>query len=65
MSKRVEVKPKRKQWSDKLFKIGATVAGVYVLAIIVLMIFQLFSGFADNSHWRVLVLLRSEGRECF
>lgn len=41
MSKQVSLRHRLP--ADKLFKIGATVAGTYVLAIIVLMIFQLSS----------------------
>lgn len=36
-------KPKRRPISDKVFKIGATVAGVYVLVMIALLVFQLVS----------------------
>ena len=57
--------------SDKVFKIAATVAGVYVLAIIVLMVFQLYSeshkvfeheglSFITGSSWNAV-----EGRESF
>ncbi|WP_245871565.1 phosphate ABC transporter permease subunit PstC [Candidatus Nitrosotenuis aquarius] len=57
--------------ADKIFKITATVAGVYVLAIIVLIVFQLYSeshlvweheglGFITGSEWNAV-----EGREAF
>jgi phosphate transport system permease protein len=57
--------------ADKIFKIVATVAGVYVLAIIVLIVFQLYSeshlvweheglGFITGSEWNAV-----EGREAF
>ena len=57
--------------SDKLFKLGATVAGVYVLVIIVLIVFQLSFesypiwaeeglGFVTGTDWNPV-----EGRESF
>ncbi len=57
--------------ADKIFRIVATVAGIYVLAIIVLMVFQLYSeshlvweheglGFITGSEWNAV-----EGREVF
>ena len=57
--------------SDKIFKVGATVAGAFVLVIIVLMVFQLFAesfpiwekegvSFVIGSDWDV-----REGRESF
>ncbi|MDI1494789.1 MAG: phosphate ABC transporter permease subunit PstC [Cenarchaeum symbiont of Oopsacas minuta] len=57
--------------SDKLFKIGATIAGVYVLVIIALIVFQLFFesypiwieegfGFVTGTDWNPV-----EGRESF
>ena len=57
--------------ADKIFKIAATVAGVYVLAIIVLIVFQLYSeshlvweheglDFITGSQWNAV-----EGREAF
>lgn len=57
--------------ADKIFKVAATVAGVYVLAVIVLMVFQLYSeshlvwehegiGFITGSEWNAV-----EGRESF
>lgn len=57
--------------ADKIFKIAATVAGVYVLAIIVLIVFQLYSEshlvwehegleFITGSQWNAV-----EGREVF
>ncbi len=63
--------PRRKPISDKIFKIGATVAGVYVLAVIALMIFQLISesvpvweefglSFITSTDWNAV-----EGRESF
>ena len=36
-------KPGRRPISDKIFKVGATVAGVYVLVMVVLLVFQLFA----------------------
>ena len=63
-------KPRRFD-SDKLFKLGATVAGVYVLVIIVLIVFQLSFesypiwaeeglGFVTGTDWNPV-----EGRESF
>ena len=63
-------KPKR-LLSDKVFKIGATLAGVYVLIMIVLLVFQLFTesypiweeeglGFIIGTDWNAV-----EGRESF
>lgn len=57
--------------ADKIFRVMATVAGVYVLAVIVLMVFQLYSeshliweheglGFVTGSEWNAV-----EGREAF
>lgn len=57
--------------ADKIFRIGATAAGVYVLAIILLMVFELFSesheiwehsgvSFLTGSEWNAV-----EGREAF
>lgn len=57
--------------ADKIFKVAATVAGVYVLAVIVLIVFQLYSeshlvwehegiGFITGSEWNAV-----EGREAF
>lgn len=62
---------KRKPLSDKIFKIGATIGGVYVLVIIALMVFQLFSEsypvwqedgfeFIVKTDWNAV-----EGRESF
>lgn len=62
---------KRKLNTDKIFKIGATIAGTYVLAVIALMIFQLVSesypvwqeeglGFITGTDWNPV-----EGRESF
>ncbi len=64
-------KPKRRSISDKIFKVGATVAGVYVLVMIVLLAFQLLSesypvweeeglGFISGTDWNAV-----EGRESF
>lgn len=71
MAKKVESVRKRKPLSDKIFKIGATVAGVYVLAIIALMVFQLFAEsypiweedgleFITKTDWNAV-----DGRESF
>lgn len=57
--------------TDKIFRIIATVAGVYVLAVIVLIVFQLYSeshlvweheglGFITGAEWNAV-----EGREAF
>ncbi|MGQ0606378.1 MAG: phosphate ABC transporter permease subunit PstC [Candidatus Nitrosotenuis sp.] len=57
--------------TDKIFKVAATVAGVYVLAVIVLIVFQLYSeshlvwereglDFITGSEWNAV-----EGREAF
>lgn len=62
---------KHKIPSDKIFKVAATVAGVYVLVVIVLMVFQLYSqsyevfereglSFIVGSNWNAV-----EGRESF
>lgn len=62
---------KHKIPSDKIFKVAATVAGVYVLVVIVLMVFQLYSqsyevfereglSFIVGSDWNAV-----EGRESF
>ena len=64
-------KPGRRPISDKVFKLGATLAGVYVLIMIVLLVFQLFSesypiweenglSFIVGSDWNAV-----EGRESF
>ncbi len=69
--KKLQSSSKRKPLSDKIFKLGATIAGVYVLAIIVLMVFQLFSEsypvweeegfeFITKTDWNAV-----EGRESF
>ncbi len=73
MKKNIPIKHKgiRRFDSDKLFKIGATVAGVYVLVVIVLIVFQLsFAsypiwveegfGFVTGTDWNPV-----EGRESF
>ena len=57
--------------SDKIFKMGATIAGVFVLVIVALIVFQLASessliwqkegiGFISNTNWNPV-----EGRESF
>ncbi len=62
---------RRKPISDKIFKVGATLAGVYVLVIIALMIFQLISesapvwnefglSFITGTDWNAV-----DGRESF
>ena len=64
-------KPSRRPISDKIFKIGATVAGVYVLVMVALLVFQLFTesypiweeeglGFIVGTDWNAV-----EGRESF
>ena len=64
-------KPGRRPISDKIFKVGATVAGVYVLVMVVLLVFQLFSesypiweedglSFIGKTDWNAV-----EGRESF
>lgn len=64
-------KPTRRIPTDKIFRIIATVAGVYVLAVIVLIVFQLYSeshlvweheglGFITGAEWNAV-----EGRESF
>ena len=70
--KKILVTPhKRKINSDQLFKLGVTVAGTFVLAIIVLMIYQLISesypiwedeglSFVIGTDWNAV-----EGRESF
>ncbi|QLH06256.1 phosphate ABC transporter permease subunit PstC [Nitrosopumilus ureiphilus] len=61
----------RRQISDRIFKIGATVAGVYVLVMITLLVFQLISesypiweedglSFITGTDWNAV-----EGRESF
>lgn len=71
---RINLKPEKhgkRQISDKIFKIGATVAGVYVLVMIVLLVFQLVSesypiweedglSFITGTDWNAV-----EGRESF
>ena len=62
---------KRNPLSDKIFKIGVTIAGVYVLAIIVLIVFQLLAesypiweteglAFITKTDWNAV-----DGRESF
>ncbi len=64
-------KPKRHSISDKIFKVCATAAGVFVLVMIVLLVFQLISesypiweeeglGFITGTDWNAV-----EGRESF
>ena len=71
MAKVVSNAPKRRLNTDKIFKIGATIAGVYVLVIIALMIFQLTAesypiweeegfSFVTSTDWNAV-----EGRESF
>ncbi|RDJ36935.1 MAG: phosphate ABC transporter permease subunit PstC [Crenarchaeota archaeon] len=71
MAKVVSNPPKRRLNTDKIFKIGATIAGVYVLVIIALMIFQLTAesypiweeegfSFVTSTDWNAV-----EGRESF
>ena len=71
MQKGLGVTGKRKLNTDKIFKIGATIAGAYVLVIIALMVFELLSesypvwqeeglGFITGTDWNPV-----EGRESF
>ena len=71
MQKDLGVTGKRKLNTDKIFKIGATIAGAYVLVIIALMVFQLLSesypvwqeegiSFITGTDWNPV-----EGRESF
>lgn len=71
MQKGLGVTGKRKLNTDKIFKIGATIAGAYVLVIIALMVFQLLSesypiwqeegfSFITGTDWNPV-----EGRESF
>ena len=64
-------KPSRRPISDKIFKIGATAAGVFVLVMIALLLFQLVSesypvweeeglSFVTGTDWNPV-----EGRESF
>lgn len=64
-------KPSRRPISDKIFKLAATVAGVYVLVMVTLLVFQLFSesypiweedglSFIVGTDWNAV-----EGRESF
>jgi len=64
-------KPKRRPIADKIFKIAATCAGVYVLVMVVLLVFQLVSesypiweedglSFITGTDWNAV-----EGRESF
>ena len=71
MQKGLGVTGKRKLNTDKIFKIGTTIAGAYVLVIIALMVFQLLSesypvwqeegiSFITGTDWNPV-----EGRESF
>ena len=71
MKKKLVSQHKPKINSDKIFKIGATIAGTFVLVIIVLMVFQLVSesypiweeeglSFVIGTDWNAV-----EGRESF
>lgn len=64
-------RPGRLPISDKVFKVGATIAGVYVLVMVALLVFQLVSesypiwdkeglGFITKTDWNAV-----EGRESF
>jgi len=64
-------KPGRRPIADKIFKIGATVAGVYVLVMVTLLVFQLVSesypiweedglSFITSTDWNAV-----DGRESF
>ncbi len=64
-------RPGRLPISDKIFKVGATIAGVYVLVMVALLVFQLTSesypvweeeglGFITGTDWNAV-----EGRESF
>lgn len=64
-------KPSRRPIADKIFKIGATVAGVYVLVMVALLVFQLVSesypiweedglSFITSTDWNAV-----DGRESF
>jgi phosphate transport system permease protein len=68
---RINLKQGKRQISDKVFKIGATAAGVYVLVMIALLVFQLVSesypiweedglSFITGTDWNAV-----EGRESF
>ncbi len=71
MENNISAKRKSKIDSDKIFRIGATIAGTFVLVIIVLMVFQLISesypiweeeglSFVIGTDWNAV-----EGRESF
>ena len=71
MEKKLVVSHKRKINSDNIFKLGATIAGTFVLVIISLMVFQLISesysiweeegfSFVIGTDWNAV-----EGRESF
>lgn len=71
MKKKLVVPHKQKINSDQIFKLGATIAGTFVLAIIVLMVYQLISesypiweeeglSFVVGTDWNAV-----EGRESF
>ena len=71
MKKNADVPGKKNVYSDKIFKLSATIAGSFVLIIIVLMVFQLISesypiweesglSFIIGTDWNAV-----EGRESF
>ena len=71
LKKSIKSKPRRKPLSDKIFKLVVTLAGVFVLAIIALMIFELTTesypiweeeglGFITGTDWNAV-----DGRESF
>lgn len=71
MEKKIVVPHKQKISSDNIFKLGATIAGTFVLVIIALMVFQLISesypiweeeglSFVIGTDWNAV-----EGRESF
>lgn len=71
MRKNTDTSSKQKVYSDKIFKLAATIAGSFVLIIIVLMVFQLISesypiweesglSFIIGTDWNAV-----EGRESF
>ena len=71
MKKNTDVPSKKNVYSDKIFKLSATIAGSFVLIIIVLMVFQLISesypiweesglSFIIGTDWNAV-----EGRESF
>ncbi len=71
MERAPESRMRKRAHADKIFRLGATVAGTFVLAIIVLMVFELTVGsyaiwdkegigFATGTDWNAV-----EGRESF